>query len=163
MFIAPDPVCEAPSETVIRKESRPTLRVVDDGNLECGRLVAEHGLCEKRHECDILDDRVSDTTTRISQYQGITQIDAKDVRVRLLIDGETFTVVSSRDRVDVEYGETNTPADLVIRTDYVGFLDVGEGRISLEEFTAEHLEVVDGPEHMATFAALMSAAVDANV
>jgi DNA-binding HxlR family transcriptional regulator len=89
--------------------------------------------------------------------------DRPQLTVRLLIDGETFTVVSSPDRVDVEYGETNTPADLVIRTDYVGFLDVGEGRISLEEFTAEHLEVVDGPEHIATFAALMSAAVEANV
>jgi hypothetical protein len=35
--------------------------------------------------------------------------------------------------------------------------------MSLEEFTADHLDVIDGPEHMATFAALMGAAVEANV
>lgn len=89
--------------------------------------------------------------------------DRPDLTVRLLIEDETFTVLSSPDRVDIEYGDTNTPADLVIRTDYVGFLAAGEGRISLEEFTAEHLEVVDGPEHVATFATLMTAAAKANV
>ena len=62
-------------------------------------------------------------------------------------------------RVDVAYGETTTPADLVVRTDYVGFLDVRGGRISLEEFGAEHLEVVEGPEHVGTFATLMSEAL----
>ena len=84
-----------------------------------------------------------------------------DLTIRLLIDDETFTVVSSPDGVDVEYGETVTPADLVIRTDYVGFLDVGEGRISLEEFEADHLEVIEGPEHLGAFATLMSAALAA--
>jgi hypothetical protein len=89
--------------------------------------------------------------------------DPPQLTVRLLIGDETFTVLSSPDGVDVEYGETNTAADLVMRTNYVGFLDVGEGRISLEEFRAHHLEVVEGPEHIDTFATLMSAAVAANV
>lgn len=89
--------------------------------------------------------------------------DRPNLTVRLLIEDETFTVLSSPDGVDVEYGETTTPADLIIRTDYVGFLDVGEGRISLEEFAAQHLEIVQGPEHVDTFATLMSAAVAANV
>ena len=89
--------------------------------------------------------------------------DRPNLTVRLLIEDETFTVVSLPDGVDIEYGETNTVADLVIRTDYVGFLDVGEGRMSLEEFAAQHLEVVQGPEHIDTFTALMSAAVAANV
>ena len=89
--------------------------------------------------------------------------DRPNLTVRLLIEDETFTVISSPDVVDVEYGESTTPADLVIRTDYVGFLDVGEGRISLEEFAAQHLEIVQGPEHINTFTTLMSAAVAANV
>lgn len=89
--------------------------------------------------------------------------DRPNLTVRLLIEDETFTVVSLPDGVDIEYGETNTVADLVIRTDYVGFLDVGEGRMSLEEFAAQHLEVVQGPEHIDTFTTLMSAAVAANI
>ena len=87
--------------------------------------------------------------------------DPPDLIIRLLIDDETFTVVSSPAGVEVEYGETATPADLVVRTDYVGFLAVGEGRMSMEEFSAEHLEVVEGPEHVGAFAALMAAAVTA--
>jgi DNA-binding HxlR family transcriptional regulator len=89
--------------------------------------------------------------------------DRPELTIRLLIEDETFTVVSSPDQVDIEYGETNILADLVIRTNYVGFLDAGEGRISLEEFAAEHLEVVRGSEHIDTFATLMSAAVAANI
>jgi DNA-binding HxlR family transcriptional regulator len=89
--------------------------------------------------------------------------DRPNLAVRLLIEDESFTVLSSPDAVDIEYGETNTVADLVIRTNYVGFLDVGEGRISLEEFAAQHLEIVQGPEHIDSFATLMSAAVAANV
>ena len=88
--------------------------------------------------------------------------DRPNLTVRLLIDDETFTVISSPDALEVEYGETPTTADLVIRTDYVGFLDLGEGRISLEEFKAQHLEVVEGPEHVGTFASLMSAAMAAD-
>ena len=84
-----------------------------------------------------------------------------NLTARLIIDEESFTVVSTPDGIDVEYGETSTPADLVIRTDYVGFLDVSEGRMSMEEFGAEHLEIVEGPEHIGAFAALMSAAIEA--
>ena len=81
-----------------------------------------------------------------------------NLTVRLLIDDETFTVVSSPDEVRVEYGETTVPVDLVIGTNYVAFLAVGEGRMSWEEFAPQHLEVVEGQEHIGTFAALMSAA-----
>ena len=86
--------------------------------------------------------------------------DRPNLTVRLIIDDETFTIVSSPDGVDVEYGETAVPADLVVRTDYVGLLDVSEGLMSLEEYGSEHLEVVEGPEYIGAFAALMSAAVE---
>ena len=45
------------------------------------------------------------------------------------------------------------------RTDYQGFLDAGEGRISLDEFTTRHLEIVDGAAHADAFLALMGAAM----
>jgi DNA-binding HxlR family transcriptional regulator len=83
--------------------------------------------------------------------------DRPHLTVRLLIDDEVFTVVSSPDAIDVEYGETTLPADLVVRTNYVGFLAVGEGRMSWQEFGGKHLEVVEGSEHIDTFAALMGA------
>ena len=89
--------------------------------------------------------------------------DHPNLTVRLHIDDETFNLISSPDAVHVEYGDTTTPVDLVVRTDYVGFLDVSEGRMSLEEFGGEHLEVIEGPEHVGTFATLISAALAANV
>ncbi len=84
--------------------------------------------------------------------------DRPELTIRLLIDDETFTIVSSVDGVDVQYGESSTPADLIIRTTYAHFLAVGEGRMSLKEFGAKHLEVVEGPKHLGAFASLMNAA-----
>ena len=85
--------------------------------------------------------------------------DRPDLVVRLLIDDDIFTIDSSPTGVDVEYGETTKAPDLVVRTDYIGFLDLGEGRISLENFTTNHLELIDGAEHGDAFLALMSAAI----
>jgi len=89
--------------------------------------------------------------------------DRPNLTVRLIIDDETFTILSTPDHVVVEYGETAAPTDLVVRTDYVGFLDLAEGRMSPDEFGAEHLEIIEGPEHLGAFADLMSAARTANV
>ena len=77
---------------------------------------------------------------------------------RLLVDGDSFTIVSSADSVDVLYADTGITPDLVLRTDYEGFLDAGEGRISLDEFAGQHLEVVDGAPHLDAFLGLMVAA-----
>ena len=85
--------------------------------------------------------------------------DRPNLVIRLLIDDEIFTIISTPDRVEVEYGETATLADLVVRTNYVAFLDVAEGRISLADFGAEHLEVVEGLEHVGAFAVLMNSAL----
>jgi DNA-binding HxlR family transcriptional regulator len=87
--------------------------------------------------------------------------DRPDLTVRLLIDDDTFTVISTPARLEVEYGETAIPVDLVVRTNYVGFLAVAEGRMSFQDFGSQHLEVVEGPEHLDTFVKLMNAAVAA--
>ena len=78
---------------------------------------------------------------------------------RLLIDGESFTIISTADGVEVEYGDTSSEPDLVVRTGYEAFLDAGEGRISPEEFSTRHLEIVEGAAHADAFLALMSAAM----
>ena len=44
---------------------------------------------------------------------------------------------------------------------YVAFLDVGEGRLTLDDFGAHHVEVLDGVEHLDTFFELMSNAFGA--
>jgi DNA-binding HxlR family transcriptional regulator len=84
--------------------------------------------------------------------------DRPDMVVRLLIDDDTFTIVSSPDGVDVEYGESSTVADLVARTSYEAFLDLGEGIMPPEQFAADHLEFIDGAEHATAFFALMGGA-----
>ena len=82
-----------------------------------------------------------------------------DLVARLLVDDDTFTIISTADTIRVEYGATTSDPDLVARTDYEGFLEAGEGRISLEEFTARHLEIVDGAAHADAFLTLMGAAM----
>ncbi|PZC47575.1 MAG: DNA-binding transcriptional regulator, HxlR family [Chloroflexi bacterium] len=78
---------------------------------------------------------------------------------RLLVDDDSFTITSSADGVEVEYGETASQPDLVVRADYEGFLDAGEGRISLDEFTTDHLEIIHGAAHADAFLTLMTRAM----
>jgi hypothetical protein len=47
----------------------------------------------------------------------------------------------------------------VARTDYQGFLDAGEGRISFDEFATRHLEIIDGAAHSDAFLTLIGAAI----
>ena len=79
--------------------------------------------------------------------------------VRLLVDDDCFTITSTADGVEVDYGDTSSEPDLVIRTEYEAFLDAGEGRILPQEFASHHLEIVDGAPHMGAFLALMGAAM----
>jgi DNA-binding HxlR family transcriptional regulator len=82
-----------------------------------------------------------------------------DLVARLLVDDDSFTIISTSDGVRVDYRDTSVEPDLVARTDYQGFLDVGEGRISFDEFAARHLEIVDGAAHTDAFLTLMGAAM----
>ena len=85
--------------------------------------------------------------------------DRPDLVARLLIDDDSFTIISTADGVEVNYRDTTSEPDLVARTDYEGFLDAGEGRISLDEFATRHLEIVHGAAHAEAFLTLMSAAM----
>ncbi len=85
--------------------------------------------------------------------------DRPNLVARLLVDDDTFTIISTTDSVEVSYADTSTKPDLVLRTDYDGFLDVGEGRISPEEFATQHLEIIDGAAHANTFLNLIANAM----
>jgi len=85
--------------------------------------------------------------------------DRPDLTVRLHIDDDVFTIASTRDTVDVRYGDTSGPADVVVQTDYEAFLDVGEGLMPAEDFAARHIEVIDGSHNAGAFYALMGAAI----
>ena len=85
--------------------------------------------------------------------------DRPDLTVRLHIDDDVFTIVSTHATVDVRYGDTSVPADVVVRTGYEAFLDVGEGLMPVEDFAARHVEVIEGSQNASAFYALMSAAI----
>jgi DNA-binding HxlR family transcriptional regulator len=85
--------------------------------------------------------------------------DRPDLVARLLVGDDSFTIISTADRVEVNYRDTLTEPDLVVRTSYQAFLDTGEGLMPFDEFTTRHLEIIDGVEHAATFLALMKAAM----
>ena len=81
--------------------------------------------------------------------------------VQLIIDDDPLTITSSPEAVDVVHGLTVQAPDLVLRTDYVAFLDVGEGELELDDFATNHLQIVDGAEHADAFFELMAAAFSA--
>ena len=85
--------------------------------------------------------------------------DRPDLTVRLHIDDDVFTIVSTRATVDVRYGDASAPADVVVQTGYEAFLDVGEGLMDGEDFVAHHVEVIDGEQNAGAFFALMGAAI----
>ncbi len=89
--------------------------------------------------------------------------DRPAVTARLLVGDDRFTIRSSAEGVDVAYGDVaeafDGDVDVVVRTDYEAFLDAGEGRMPLDEFAAEHLEVVAGADHADAFLGLMASAI----
>jgi DNA-binding HxlR family transcriptional regulator len=62
---------------------------------------------------------------------------------RLLVDDDSFTIISTADQVEINYRDTTTEPDLVARTNYHRFLDAGEGRIPFDEFATQHLEIIN--------------------
>jgi len=85
--------------------------------------------------------------------------DRPDLVARLLVDEDAFTITSTSDKVQVEYGNTSTEPQLVARTGYESFLETAEGGISFEEFATNHLEIVDGETHADAFLTLLGAAM----
>ena len=85
--------------------------------------------------------------------------DRPDLTARLHIDDAVISIVSTPATVDVRYGDTSPPADVVLRTDYGAFLDVAEGLMPAEEFITHHVEVIEGAQNARAFFALMGAAI----
>jgi len=85
--------------------------------------------------------------------------DRPDIKVRLHIDDDVITIVSTPAAIDIRYRDSALPVDVVIQTSYEAFLDVAEGLIPAEDFIAHHVEVIEGSENAGTFFALMGAAI----
>jgi len=85
--------------------------------------------------------------------------DRPDLTVRLHIDDDVLTIVSTSETLDVRYGDSSVPAEVVIRTSYEAFLEVGEGSMQADDFVAHHVEVIQGSEQAGAFFAMMGAAM----
>jgi DNA-binding HxlR family transcriptional regulator len=85
--------------------------------------------------------------------------DRPDLTARLHIDNDIITIVSTPATIDVRYGDSSLPADVVIQTSYEAFLDVAEGLMPAKDFIARHVEVIEGAQNARAFFALMGAAI----
>lgn len=86
--------------------------------------------------------------------------DRPELSVRLVVDDSEFTIVATRDDVDVEWGRTVDHVDIVVGTGYQAFLDVAEGTMTPDDFIADHIDVRRGAEHTAAFLALFGPAIE---
>lgn len=85
--------------------------------------------------------------------------DRPRLRATLLVDDAEFTITSTAETVDVEWGRSAEPTDVTARTSYRALLDVGEGLLSFDEFASNHIELVAGAARAPVFLALMAAAM----
>lgn len=73
-----------------------------------------------------------------------------ELRARLVVDGESFTVRSSSSALTVHYGEIDSPVDTVLSTSYEAIMAVSDGDITLDQFL-DQLEIIEGPESAPAF------------
>lgn len=85
--------------------------------------------------------------------------DRPALTVRLHVDNDVLTIISTSDAINVRYGDTSPPADAVIQTSYQAFLDVAEGLMPPDDFITHHVEVIDGSHNASAFFALIGAAI----
>lgn len=85
--------------------------------------------------------------------------DRPDLTARLVVDNDSFTIVTSADRVEVRYADDLTDVAVTARTGYEAFLDVGEGRMSLDEFASSHLDVTGDEAPVGEFLELVATAM----
>lgn len=82
-----------------------------------------------------------------------------NLRARLIVDDAEFTITSSTEAVEVEWGQTVEAVDIVARTSYDAFLDVAEGILAVNDFAANHIDIETGSDNAPAFLALMGQAI----
>lgn len=85
--------------------------------------------------------------------------DRPELVARLQVDDAEFTITSTPENVEVEWGVTAESIDLAARTSYGAFLDVGEGLMSFDDFVANHLRFETGEELAPIFVDLLGSAI----
>ncbi len=85
--------------------------------------------------------------------------DRPDLRARLVVDGAELTIRSTAEEVDVAWGRTDDPVDVVARTTYPALLDVGEGVLAVDDFVADHLQLDADERSAAAFLDLLGSAM----
>ncbi|MFT7649995.1 MAG: DNA-binding HxlR family transcriptional regulator [Candidatus Poriferisodalaceae bacterium] len=82
-----------------------------------------------------------------------------DIIVRLHIDDNVLTIISTPETLEVRYGDTALAPDVVLQTTYQAFLDVAEGLTPPEDFISRHVEIIDGSHNASVFFELMGTAI----
>jgi hypothetical protein len=73
-----------------------------------------------------------------------------ELRARLIVDDEAFTIRSSPSSLTVHYNDVDTPADIVLSTTYDAIMAISDGEITLDQFL-DQLEIVEGSESAPAF------------
>ena len=82
-----------------------------------------------------------------------------DVTAEMSIDGERFTIRAKEGRVDVKSGACEAP-DVRMTTRYEPMMAAGDGRMSMEEFTSNHVEAsAEDPEKLSQLFDLFARAI----
>lgn len=82
------------------------------------------------------------------------------LRAELVVDGEKFELLVSDGVVDMRYGAADDP-QVIVSMSYDRSIAVADGRLSIEEFGAKHVQVLAGePAMVDEFMNLLSGAME---
>ncbi len=73
-----------------------------------------------------------------------------ELRARLVVDDESFTIRSSPSSLTVHYNDVDSSADIVLSTSYDAIMAVSNGDLTLDQFL-DQLEIAEGPESAPAF------------
>ena len=73
-----------------------------------------------------------------------------ELRARLVVDDESFTIRSSPSSLTLHYNDVDSPADIVLSTSYDAIMAVSNGDLTLDQFL-DQLEIIEGPESAPAF------------
>jgi len=82
-------------------------------------------------------------TIAVTLKAACQRVVSKDMTLNagLIVDGEAFTITARDGLIDVRYAPANAP-DVVMTTSYEPMVTAGDGRMSMDEFVANHIQVV---------------------